>query len=217
MGGSLADRFGPKRVIAATLVAAVPFLMAAPFLEGAWFAIVLAIGGFFLQSTQPLNVAYGQAVAPVSAATVSSLMMGVAWGTGGLMVPLIGTMADRLGIEATLSVLSVLPAAAALCVVPLPALPGRHVVTRRGSRHQRTGVGQDALENGPASRGSRRRSRRACGTIASVVPRSPYSSRNVIYSFGPSLTPAVKFLIYANVAVFILEWIAPAVDRLRRA
>ncbi len=132
VGGTLADRFGPKRVIAATLVAAVPFLMAAPFLEGTWFAIVLAIGGFFLQSTQPLNVAYGQAVAPVSAATVSSLMMGVAWGTGGLMVPLIGTMADRLGIETTLSVLSILPAAAALCVVPLPALPGRHIASRGG-------------------------------------------------------------------------------------
>lgn len=132
VGGSLADRFGPKRVIAATLVAAVPFLMASPFLEGAWFAIVLAIGGFFLQSTQPLNVAYGQAVAPVSAATVSSLMMGVAWGTGGLMVPLIGTAADRLGIETTLSVLSILPAAAALCVVPLPALPGRHIASRSG-------------------------------------------------------------------------------------
>jgi MFS transporter, FSR family, fosmidomycin resistance protein len=128
VGGTLADRFGPKRVIAATLVIAVPFLMAAPFLHGLWFAIVLAIGGFFLQSTQPLNVAYGQAVAPVSAATVSSLMMGVAWGTGGLMVPLIGTMADRLGIEMTLSVLSILPAAGALCVIPLPALPGQHVV-----------------------------------------------------------------------------------------
>jgi FSR family fosmidomycin resistance protein-like MFS transporter len=128
VGGTLADRFGPKRVIAGTLVAAVPFLMAAPFLEGTWFAIVLAIGGFFLQSTQPLNVAYGQAVAPVSAATVSSLMMGVAWGTGGLMVPVIGIMADRLGIELTLSVLSALPAAAAMCVAPLPALPGQHVV-----------------------------------------------------------------------------------------
>jgi len=54
--------------------------------------------------------------------------MGVAWGTGGLMVPVIGTMADRLGIAATLSVLSVLPAVAAMCVIPLPALPGRHVV-----------------------------------------------------------------------------------------
>ncbi len=43
------------------------------------------------------------------------------------------------------------------------------------------------------------------------MPRSPYSSRNVIYSFGPSLTPAVKFLIYTNVAVFILEWIFPQI------
>ena len=46
--------------------------------------VPLAIGGFFLQSTLPVNVMFGQALAPVSAATVSSLMMGFAWGTGGL-------------------------------------------------------------------------------------------------------------------------------------
>jgi FSR family fosmidomycin resistance protein-like MFS transporter len=130
VGGSLADRFGPKRVVAGTLLASMPFLVASPFLHGYWFAVMLAIGGFFLQSTQPVNVAYGQAVAPVSAATVSSLMMGVAWGTGGLLVPVIGTLADRIGIDMTLSIVSVLPAIAALCATPLPALPGQHVAPR---------------------------------------------------------------------------------------
>jgi membrane associated rhomboid family serine protease len=33
----------------------------------------------------------------------------------------------------------------------------------------------------------------------------------VTYRFGPSLTPAVKMLIWANVAIFILEWIAPQI------
>ena len=61
---------------------------------------MLAIGGFFLQSTLPVNVIFGQAIAPVSAATVSSLMMGFAWGTGGMTVPLTGFVADRVGIEA---------------------------------------------------------------------------------------------------------------------
>ena len=51
---------------------------------------MLAIGGFFLQSTLPVNVTFGQALAPVSAATVSSMMMGFGWGTGGLSVPLVG-------------------------------------------------------------------------------------------------------------------------------
>jgi MFS transporter, FSR family, fosmidomycin resistance protein len=83
------------------------------------------VGGFFLQSTLPVNVTFGQSLAPVSAATVSSLMMGFAWGSGGLSVPLVGLAADRFGIEPTLIALSAGPIAAALCAWPLP--PGRRV------------------------------------------------------------------------------------------
>ena len=78
------------------------------------------VGGFFLQSTLPVNVIFGQAIAPVSAATVSSLMMGFAWGTGGLTVPLTGLVADRIGIEATLLGLSGVPLIAAALALPLP-------------------------------------------------------------------------------------------------
>ena len=120
-GGAAADRWGPKQVIALSLVAATPFLVIAPFLHGAAFAIVLAIGGFFLQSTLPVNVMFGQTLAPVSAATVSSLMMGFAWGTGGLSVPLVGLVADRVGIEPTLVGLAFVPLLAAACALPLPS------------------------------------------------------------------------------------------------
>ena len=120
LGGPAADRWGPRRVIAWSLMASTPFLFAAPLLEGVPFFIVLAIGGFFLQSTLPVNVVFGQALAPVSAATVSSLMMGFAWGTGGMTVPLTGFIADRIGIETTLLALSVVPLAAAACAIPLP-------------------------------------------------------------------------------------------------
>ncbi len=120
-GGAAADRWGPKQVIALSLVAATPFLVVAPFLHGAAFALVLAIGGFFLQSTLPVNVMFGQTIAPVSAATVSSLMMGFAWGTGGLSVPLVGLVADRIGIEPTLVGLAFVPLAAAACALPLPS------------------------------------------------------------------------------------------------
>ena len=37
------------------------------------------------------------ATRPVGAATVSSLMMGFAWGMGAVMVPIVGWMADRVG------------------------------------------------------------------------------------------------------------------------
>src|SRR5205823_12520209 len=120
-GGPAADRFGARRVIALSLLLSTPFLLAAPLLSGWPFLTVLAIGGFFLQSTLPVNVTFGQALAPVSAATVSSLMMGFAWGTGGLSVPLVGFVADRIGIAPTLSLLGLAPAAAALCAWPLPS------------------------------------------------------------------------------------------------
>jgi FSR family fosmidomycin resistance protein-like MFS transporter len=129
-GGPLADRYGPRRVIAWSLVASTPVLFLATFLTGWPFAIALALGGLFLQSTLPVNVTFGQALAPVSAATVSSLMMGFAWGTGGFSVPLVGYIADRVGIEHTLMGLSFVPLVAALCVIPLPS--GRTVA--RGSR-----------------------------------------------------------------------------------
>jgi FSR family fosmidomycin resistance protein-like MFS transporter len=89
-------------------------------LAGGWFVVVVAVGGFFLQSTLPVNVTLAHEIAPVGAATVSSLMMGVAWGTGGLTVPIVGALADRFGIEPTLMCLAFVPLAGAAFAWPLP-------------------------------------------------------------------------------------------------
>jgi FSR family fosmidomycin resistance protein-like MFS transporter len=120
-GGPVADRFGSRRVIAGSMLLAVPFLVTATRLEGWALVAMLTAGGFFLQSTLPVNITFAHQIAPVSAATVSSLMMGFAWGTGGLTAPLVGSMADRFGIEPTLTVIAFLPLLAALCAIPLPA------------------------------------------------------------------------------------------------
>lgn len=120
-GGPAADRYGPRRVIAWSLVLCCPFLVAAPLLTGWPFLMMLALGGLLLQSTLPVNVTFGQTLAPVSAATVSSLMMGFAWGTGGLSVPVVGMIADRVGIEHTLVGLAFVPLLAAACALPLPS------------------------------------------------------------------------------------------------
>lgn len=120
-GGAVADRWGPRIVILWSLVLAVPFLALAPMQTGWTFVVLVSLGGFLLQSTLPVNVTFGQLIAPISAATVSSLMMGFAWGTGGLSVPLVGMLADRIGIEHTLVAMAFLPLISALLAVPLPS------------------------------------------------------------------------------------------------
>jgi FSR family fosmidomycin resistance protein-like MFS transporter len=121
LGGPLADRWGPRTVIIWSLVLAVPFMALAPLETGWTFVALISIGGFLLQSTLPVNVTFAQLIAPISAATVSSLMMGFAWGTGGISVPFVGMLADRIGIERTLMAMALLPLLAALCAVPLPS------------------------------------------------------------------------------------------------
>lgn len=126
-GGPLADRFGARRVMMATLVASVPFLAVAPILSPWGFTAMLAIGGLLLQSTLPVSVTYAQSLTTAGAATVSSLMMGFAWGMGSLGVPIIGLFADRVGLNATLVGLSAVPILAAALAARLPE---RRVVSR---------------------------------------------------------------------------------------
>ncbi|HEY5619534.1 MAG TPA: MFS transporter [Vicinamibacterales bacterium] len=121
LGGPLADRWGARNVILWSLVLAVPFLAAAPMQTGWLLVLLVSVGGCLLQSTLPVNVTFGQMIAPISAATVSSLMMGFAWGMGGVAVPFVGMLADRIGIERTLSVMAFMPLVAAVFAAPLPA------------------------------------------------------------------------------------------------
>ena len=120
VGGPLSDRVGPRRVILWSLVAAVPFMAMAPRLSPAGFTTMLAIGGLLLQSTLPISVTFAQTFVRGGAATVSSLMMGFAWGMGSLAVPLIGAGADRFGIQSTLTVLAFVPLLAAVLAWFLP-------------------------------------------------------------------------------------------------
>jgi MFS transporter, FSR family, fosmidomycin resistance protein len=119
-GGPFADRFGPRRVIAATLLLSVPLLAIALLVPGPLSMALLVAGGFFLGSTLPVNITYAHAIAPVAAATVSSLMLGVAWGVGGLAVPLVGLAGDHVGLQPALLVVAMLPALAALLTLQLP-------------------------------------------------------------------------------------------------
>jgi FSR family fosmidomycin resistance protein-like MFS transporter len=120
IGGPMADAYGPRRVIIWSLVASVPFLVGAHLTTGWGLTALISIGGFLLQSTLPVNVTFGQQIAPVSAATVSSLMMGFAWGMGSLLAPLVGFIGDTMGLQFALLATAGVPLLAALIAAPLP-------------------------------------------------------------------------------------------------
>jgi MFS transporter, FSR family, fosmidomycin resistance protein len=127
LGGPVADRIGPRRVIVWTMITAVPFMAIAPHLSPIGFTAMLAIGGLLLQSTLPISVTFAQTFVKGGAATVSSLMMGFAWGMGSLTVPLIGMGADRFGIQPTLAVVAFIPLLGAALAWQLPEKGTHHV------------------------------------------------------------------------------------------
>jgi FSR family fosmidomycin resistance protein-like MFS transporter len=127
LGGPLSDRIGARRVILWSLIVAVPFMALAPRLSPWGFTAMLAFGGLLLQSTLPISVTFAQTFVKGGAATVSSLMMGFAWGMGSLFVPLVGAAADRFGIAATLGWLAFIPLVAAGLAWHLPERGAHHV------------------------------------------------------------------------------------------
>lgn len=133
LGGPAADRYGPRRVVVWSLMLCGPLLAIAPRLDGWPLYVALGAGGFLLLSTLPVNVTYGQLVAPVSASTVSSLLMGAAWGTAGLAIPVAGQLADRVGVTTTLSTLALLPLAGAALARGLPSVSRPRAAARSAS------------------------------------------------------------------------------------
>lgn len=122
VGGWLSDRIGGHRILVASFVMAVPFYMAFLFLPDALGIPCLILGSFVLQSSLPVNVVLGQELAPEHSSTISSLLMGAAWGMGALIIGPIGVLADRSGIHAGLTALSGMLLLGLACAVMLPRI-----------------------------------------------------------------------------------------------
>jgi MFS transporter, FSR family, fosmidomycin resistance protein len=119
-GGTLADKFGERNVISFSMLLSAPFLVTFLLIQGILSYIVLAIGGIILLSTLPVNVLMAQSLLPSSASTVSALMMGLAWGMGGMIVPLVGKIADLAGLSKALIIVVLLPIAGFVLSLGLP-------------------------------------------------------------------------------------------------
>lgn len=110
LGGRMADRFGARRVIMASFLFSVPFMAAFFQTTGVLSYFMLAVGGFVLLFTIPVNVVVAQELVPSQAGSVSALMMGFAWGTAGMVfIPLTGWISDQTSIGFALQLLLIFP------------------------------------------------------------------------------------------------------------
>lgn len=120
VGGRIADNWGAKRTILASMLILIPLVLAFPFVKGAWVAVLLALSGFCVISTFAPAVVMAQSLMPKHVGMASGLMMGFAIGTGGLGLLLLGGIADAYGVLTVIRLLAVLPALAVLLALPLP-------------------------------------------------------------------------------------------------
>ena len=94
LAGHLSDRWGYKPIFFVSHGLATVSLFLLLVLPGDWVFLNAFVAGFMALATLPLGVAMGQELAPKGKSMVSSLMMGLAFGTGGLLTPLTGKLGD---------------------------------------------------------------------------------------------------------------------------
>jgi len=117
LGGSLADRIGAKWVLFASVTLAPPFYLL--FLHGpsSLALVFLAVVGLIAFSSTPVGVVAAQELLPGRTGLVSGLVMGLAWGIGGLALTPIGWLADRFGLVSVMTGVALLPIIAGALVL----------------------------------------------------------------------------------------------------
>ncbi len=102
-GGYLSDKIGRKRVNIFSFTALLPIVIMFLLIRNIVFSYILFIlFGFTSFWTMASNVVYAQEMLPDSRGFTSSLVMGVGWGAGGIILMMMGKIADKIGILRTL-------------------------------------------------------------------------------------------------------------------
>ena len=122
LAGHLSDRLGYKPIFFLTHGLASFSLYLLLVLPGNWVYFNAFVAGFLVLATLPLGVAMAQELAPKGKSMVSSLMMGLAFGTGGLLTPLTGKLGDMFSIRPVLMVVGMVPL---LTIALIGLLPGK--------------------------------------------------------------------------------------------
>ncbi len=109
LGGTLSDYVGRKKVMLASFLLSPIILFLFLKSHGALSLVLLIVGGACMWGTTPVLIVAAQEIAPESRTLVSSLMMGLGWGAGAILVTVTGLLGDTIGLERALQWILLLP------------------------------------------------------------------------------------------------------------
>lgn len=118
--GYLSDQIGYKRLLWITHGLMTPFLLAFLLVPGKWMYPATILAGGFNMASLPLGVVMAQKIAPKGRSMVASLMMGMAFGPGGVLSPIVGKLGDIFTLQSVLTVLVCIPV---LSLIPIYFIP----------------------------------------------------------------------------------------------
>jgi hypothetical protein len=117
LGGAAAHVFGSARVVLVSLVTGMLGLLPVPWLPTSVLIPWMLVAGTLMFASEAQVTALAQRLLPAFVGVASSLMMGVGLGLGNTGALLTGVIADRRGIQAALTVTTLLMAAATVAAV----------------------------------------------------------------------------------------------------
>ncbi|HEX3721642.1 MAG TPA: MFS transporter [Nitrolancea sp.] len=97
--GSLADRFGRRKLILASLLLTVPTVLLFAQFTGPIAFVTGTLVGLLAASTAPLLLVMAQQIMRGRAGIASGLILGIGFVTGAIGVPITGAVADAVGIQ----------------------------------------------------------------------------------------------------------------------
>ncbi len=110
LGGPLGDRFGRKIVLWISVLGALPFTLALPYVGLHLGAVLTICIGLVLSSTTSSIIVFAQELVPHRFGMISGVFFGVAFGIGGLGAAALGKLADYTSIGFVYHVCAFLPA-----------------------------------------------------------------------------------------------------------
>jgi FSR family fosmidomycin resistance protein-like MFS transporter len=117
LGGPVGDRFGRKHVILVSVLGALPFTLALPYVSLPWTIALTIPIGLIVASSFPAIIVFAQELMPGRVGVVSGLFFGLSFGMGGLGAAVLGEVADLTSITFVYRVCAYLPAIGILALL----------------------------------------------------------------------------------------------------